>query len=125
MIWECTSCQTCVTRCPMKVDIAALNDKLRRLSQAEGKVTTTTTVAVFNEIFLSGVRKRGRVFEPGLMTAYKLRTWRLFDDMAKLPMMLTKRKLPLFPKSVGDRGQRTEMFKRAAQGTRAGEGGGK
>ena len=22
-IWECTSCQTCVTRCPQKVDIAA------------------------------------------------------------------------------------------------------
>ena len=120
MIWECTSCQTCVTRCPMKVDIAALNDQLRRLSQAAGKATTTTTVATFNEIFLNDVRKRGRVFEPGLMTAYKLRTWRFFDDMAKLPMMLAKRKLPLFPKSVGDKGRRQEMFKRAAQGTKGG-----
>jgi len=125
MIWECTSCQTCVTRCPMKVDIAALNDKLRRLSQAAGMVTTTTTVTTFNEIFLSAVRKRGRIFEPGLMTAYKFRTGRFFDDMAKLPMMLTKRKLPLFPKSVGDKGRRQEMFKRAARGTRAAEGGGK
>jgi len=125
MIWECTSCQTCVTRCPMKVDIAALNDKLRRMSQAQGKVTTTTTVAIFNDIFLSAVRKRGRVFEPGLMTAYKLRTRRFFDDMAKLPMMLTKGKLPLFPKSVGDKGRRQEMFKRAAQGARHADGGAK
>jgi heterodisulfide reductase subunit C len=119
MIWECTSCQTCVTRCPMKVDIAALNDKLRRVSQAEGKVTGTTTVTVFNEIFLNAVRKRGRVFEPGLMTMYKLRTRRFFEDMGKLPMMLMKRKLPLLPRNVPGGGQRQEMFKRAA---RAGEG---
>ncbi len=124
MIWECTSCQTCVTRCPMQVDIATLNDELRRLSQAEGKAAKTT-VATFNEIFLNGVRKRGRVFEPGLMTAYKLRTRRFFDDMAKLPMMLAKRKLPFFPKSVGDKGRRQEMFKRAAQGTRTAKEGGK
>jgi heterodisulfide reductase subunit C len=121
MIWECTSCQTCVTRCPMKVDIAALNDKLRRLSMDQRKVTPTTTVAIFNEIFLSSVRKRGRVFEPGLMTAFKLRTWRLFDDMAKLPMMLMKRKLPFLPKSTGDRSQRQAMFKRATAGAQRGK----
>jgi heterodisulfide reductase subunit C2 len=120
MIWECTSCHTCVTRCPMKVDIAALNDKLRRVSQAEGQVTSTTTVTVFNEIFLNSVRKRGRVFEPGLMTFYKLRTRRFFEDMGKLPMMLTKRKLPLLPRTVPGGVQRQEMFKRAARA--AGEG---
>jgi heterodisulfide reductase subunit C len=120
MIWECTSCQTCVTRCPMKVDIAALNDKLRPLSHVAGKVTATTRVTVFNEIFLNSVRKRGRIFEPGLMTAYKLRTRRFFEDMGKLPMMLTKRKLPLLPRSVPGGPQRQEMFKRAAR--RAGEG---
>jgi heterodisulfide reductase subunit C len=121
IIWECTSCQTCVTRCPMKVDIAALNDKLRRLSMDQRKVTPATTVAIFNEIFLNSVRKRGRVFEPGLMAAFKLRTWRLFDDLGKLPMMLTKRKLPFFPKSTGDRGQRQSMFKRAAAGAQRGK----
>jgi len=43
-IWECTSCQTCVTRCPQKVDVAALHDALRRLSRKLGKVTGGTTV---------------------------------------------------------------------------------
>jgi heterodisulfide reductase subunit C len=37
MIWECTSCQTCVTRCPQAVDLPAVIDALRRLSRdAEG-----------------------------------------------------------------------------------------
>jgi hypothetical protein len=76
---------------------------------------------VFNEIFLNAVRKRGRVFEPGLMTMYKLRTRRFFEDMGKLPMMLTKRKLPLLPHNVPGSGQRQEMFKRAARGAGGGE----
>ena len=32
MLWQCTSCQTCATRCPQKVSVAALNDGLRRMS---------------------------------------------------------------------------------------------
>ncbi len=35
-IWECTSCHTCITRCPQKVDIPAMNDALRAISLAEG-----------------------------------------------------------------------------------------
>jgi len=34
MLWECTSCQTCVTRCPQSVNIPALVDALRQLSRA-------------------------------------------------------------------------------------------
>ena len=61
-IWECTSCQTCVTRCPQKVDIPAMNDALRAMSLREGMVAAGTAVPVFNEIFLKSVRKRGRVY---------------------------------------------------------------
>ena len=32
-IWECTSCQTCATRCPQKVDIAVMIDALRAMSR--------------------------------------------------------------------------------------------
>ena len=76
-IWECTSCQTCITRCPQKVDIAAMNDALRAMSLADGKVAQGTAVPVFNEIFLTSVRNRGRVYELGLMASFKLRTGRL------------------------------------------------
>ena len=35
-IWECTSCHTCVTRCPQKVDIPAMNDALARAQPGGG-----------------------------------------------------------------------------------------
>jgi heterodisulfide reductase subunit C2 len=113
MIWECTSCQTCITRCPQKVDIAAMNDALRRISRAEGKVVSGTTVPVFNDIFLGTIRRLGRMYEMGLMTAYKLKTMRLMDDVSKFPMMLAKGKLSIMPPRVGGGAGRKAMFDRA------------
>ena len=63
---------------------------------------------------MNAVRKRGRMNEAGLMASFKLRTMRLFADMGKLPMMLLKGKLPLWQASAPGRGEREEMFKRAA-----------
>jgi heterodisulfide reductase subunit C len=114
-IWECISCQTCITRCPQKVDIAAMNDALRRLSLAAGKVHPKTTVPVFNDIFLNTVRSRGRMFEMGLMTRYKLRTGKLLADIGKLPMMLRKGKLALLGPRVAGKAERKQMFQRARQ----------
>jgi heterodisulfide reductase subunit C len=115
-IWECTSCQTCITRCPQNVDICAMNDALRALSLREGAVAPDTAVPVFNDVFLASVRKRGRVHELGLMAAFKLRTRRLFEDVDKAPMMLRKGKLPLLGRRVAGRRDREELFRRAAEG---------
>jgi len=65
VIWECTSCQTCATRCPQKVDIATLNDALRRLSRQMGKVEGETTVPVSTNIFLRTICRHGRMYEMG------------------------------------------------------------
>jgi heterodisulfide reductase subunit C len=114
MLWQCTSCQTCATRCPQKVSVAALNDGLRRMS-VRAKSPTKSAVPTFNSIFMNAVRKRGRMNEAGLMASFKLRTGRLFEDMAKLPMMLLKGKMPLWQPTAKGRGEREELFKRAAQ----------
>jgi heterodisulfide reductase subunit C len=114
MLWQCTSCQTCATRCPQQVSVAAINDELRRLSVA-AKTPSKSTAPVFNDLFMKSVRKRGRMHEAGLMAAFKLRTLRLFEDMAKLPMMLWKGKMPLFPSSAPGRQEREALFKRAEQ----------
>ncbi len=113
-IWECTSCHTCITRCPQNVDIPAMNDALRAFSMREDAVSGTA-VPVFNEVFLESVRKRGRVHELGLMATFKLRSRRLFDDVDKAPAMLSKGKLPLLGSRVGGQGQRKELFRRAAE----------
>jgi heterodisulfide reductase subunit C len=115
-IWECTSCQTCATRCPQKVDIAAMNDGLRAMSRAARSAAPATAVPVFNDIFLDAIRERGRVFEMGLMIRFKLRTKRFFEDAGKAPMMLLKGKLPLFGPRVGGKDEREALFGRAAGG---------
>jgi heterodisulfide reductase subunit C len=124
LIWECTSCQTCVTRCPQKVDIPAMNDALRALSIREGKVAAGTAVPVFNDVFLNAVRKRGRVHELSLMAVFKVRTGRYLEDFDKAPMMLRKGKLPLLGGRVRDRGAREELFRRAARAQESGSGAG-
>ena len=114
-IWECTSCHTCITRCPQNVDIPAMNDALRAFSTDEGLVAAGTAVPVFNQAFLKTVRKRGRVHELSLMMAFKLRSRRLFDDVDKAPAMLAKGKLPLLGPRVRGKAQRTELFLRAVK----------
>ena len=114
MLWACTSCQTCATRCPQKVSVAALNDGLRRMS-VQAKAPSKSAVPVFDDIFMRAVRKRGRMYEAGLMAIFKLRTMRLFEDMSKLPMMLLKGKMPLWQAAAPGRREREELFKRAAQ----------
>lgn len=117
-IWECTSCQTCITRCPQQVDICSMNDALRALSLKARMAPAQIAVPVFNEAFLNGVRKRGRVHELGLMAAFKLRTRRFFEDMDKAPMMFSKGKLPLLGGRVRGRGEREGIFRRAAERNR-------
>lgn len=112
MIWECTSCQTCWTRCPQAVELPAMIDALRRLSRDTRKVSPDTAVPVFNDIFLGAVRRMGRVYELGLMAAFKLRTRSLFQDAGKLPAMLRKGKLALRPVFVRGRSERAQAFRR-------------
>ncbi len=112
-IWECTSCHTCVTRCPQQVDIPAMNDALREIGRREGVAAKGTAVPVFNEIFLETVRKRGRIHEISLMASFKLRTRRLLDDMDKAPAMFSKGKLPLLGERVGEKAKREQIFRKA------------
>jgi len=77
-----------------------MNDALRAMSRRRGRFPWNGGAA-FNDIFLDAVRRRGRVYEMGLMVRFKLRTRRLFEDIGKAPMMLLKRKLPLTGTKVG------------------------
>jgi len=117
-IWECTSCGTCEARCPQGVALPRLIDALRRLSRNEKKVVAGTSVPVFNDVFLGIVRRAGRAYELGLMAAFKLRTRRFRQDIAKAPTMLRKGKLSLLPTFVGGRAARKRLFKRAEKAGR-------
>ena len=85
MLWECVSCETCVTRCPQQVDIPAMIDALRQMSVAAAKATKDSTVPVFNDVFLRTVRRFGRMHEIGLMASYKTQNRRPVCRCAQAP----------------------------------------
>jgi heterodisulfide reductase subunit C2 len=114
-IWLCASCEACTTRCPQEIDIAAVMDALRIMA-VDRKVTVPDAHGKqFNRSFLSSVRHHGRVFEAGMMAFYKLRTGDLFSDVGKVPQMLAKGKLSLFPRRSGATKEVREVFRRAEE----------
>jgi heterodisulfide reductase subunit C len=114
-IWLCASCAACTTRCPMGIDIAGVMDTLRMLAVERKIAVPDKRVQHFNNSFLRSVRRHGRVFELGMMTAYKLRSGDFFSDVDKVPKMLAKRKLSLMPHFSAVSKQVREIFRRAEE----------
>ncbi len=114
-IWLCASCQACSTRCPMEIDIAAVMDALRIMAVERKADVPDSRGEKFNRSFLGCVRHHGRVFEAGMMAAYKLRTGDLLADVDKVPQMLAKGKLSLLPKRSGSVKEVRQVFRRAEE----------
>jgi len=114
-IWLCASCEACTTRCPMGIDIAGVMDTLRIMAVERKAATPDTRGRKFNGSFLGSVRRHGRVFELGMMAAYKLRSGDLLSDVAKFPGMLAKGKISLLPRRSGDARRVREVFRRAQE----------
>jgi heterodisulfide reductase subunit C2 len=103
LIWTCASCETCSARCPMKIDVAAVMDALRVLSQERGAAPPKGHVPRFNRAFLNSIKKHGRTYEIGMITSYKFGTGSFLKDVDKFPQMLLKRKIALLPSKTADR----------------------
>jgi len=114
-IWLCASCEACTTRCPMQIDIAAVMDTLRMMAVEARIVLPNARGEQFNRSFLQSVRRNGRVFELGMMVAYKLRSRDFFTDAEKTGQMLAKGKLSLLPKKSGSAGAMADVFRRAEE----------
>ena len=114
-IWLCASCEACTTRCPQGIDIAAVMDTLRMLAVQRKAAVGDNRGKQFNRSFLSSVRRHGRVFEVGMLAAYKLRSGDLFSDVTKVPEMLTKGKLAFLPNRSENAGKVRKLFDRAEE----------
>jgi heterodisulfide reductase subunit C len=112
-IWLCASCQACSARCPMGIDIAGVMDTLRMMAIERGAAGEQAKSGIFGLSFLESVRRHGRAFELGLLTAYKVRSGDLIADIDKAPHMFAKNKLSLLPKRSPGVGQVREVFRRS------------
>ena len=114
-IWLCASCEACTTRCPMGIDIAAVMDTLRMIAIDRKTELADSHGKQFNRSFLGSVQHHGRVFELGMMAAYKLRTMDLMSDADKVPQMLAKGKLSFLPKRSGNSAEVRQVFRRSEE----------
>ena len=110
-IWLCVSCQNCVTRCPMEIDVPQLMDYMREKALEKGAVNKKAkNIISFHKAFLDSVRYTGRLYEIGLVGGYKMRTFNLLQDLTVAPGMFFKGKLPLLPERVKDKKTLSTIF---------------
>ena len=114
-IWLCASCEACTARCPMAIDIAGVMDALRIMAIDRRTALPDAHGKQFHRSFLGSVRRHGRVYEMGMMAAYKLRTFDLLSDVDKVPRMLAQGKLAMLPGRSGGVGDVRKIFRRAQE----------
>jgi heterodisulfide reductase subunit C len=111
-IWLCVSCQNCLTRCPMEIDIPKLMDFLRGKAIKEKTINRKSKAIIsFHKAFLDSVKYTGRLYEIGLIADYKVRTFNILQDINVAPKMFIKGKLPVTPEIVKNKKQMSDIFK--------------
>lgn len=112
-IWICASCETCGTRCPNEIDIARVMDALRQMAVEEGLPTKERNVPLFHNLFLSIVKRLGRMHEASLMGLYKPLSRDLFSDLPMGVKMILKGKIPLLPHRIKGSDEVEKIFERS------------
>lgn len=111
-LWLCTGCETCTTRCPQGIDVAAVIDELKIIGRSEDRIPADAPFANMVRLNLDSIRRWGRLFEVELLMRDKMtRPSSLFDDVGMGLKMLRKGKLGLLPARGADRAGVDRMVK--------------
>lgn len=110
-IWLCVTCEMCLGRCPMEIDIPSVMDYLRQRSLREKLVNPKArNIIAFHKSFLNSIRLTGRLFELGLTLDYKRRSMTLMQDIALAPRMVSRGKLHFIPEIIKGRAHIGKIF---------------
>jgi len=111
-IWLCSSCETCSTRCPQGVDIAAIMDAARILASKRKIKAQVPEIKSFFDSALSNIRFFGRLYELGMIIALKLKTGGMTKDIDVGRKLFLKRKLKILPEKPKTSRQVRKIFDR-------------
>ncbi len=115
-IWLCVTCEMCLSRCPMEIDIPSMMDYLRHKSMSENKVNRKAkNIIAFHKSFLNSIKFTGRLFELGLIIDYKRRSLNMTQDMTLAPKMISRGKLHFIPDSIRDTAHIRKIFKKTSK----------
>jgi len=112
-IWLCLTCEMCLSRCPMEIDIPSMMDYLRQKSMELKKVNPKAkNIIAFHKSFLKSIKNTGRLYELGLVLDYKKQSLNLMQDISLGPKMFSKGKLHIFPEKIKDRKHIAKIFEK-------------
>ncbi len=93
-IWLCTGCETCTTRCPQNIDVAAVMDELKIIAQQDGRVRKDAPFANIIRLNYKSMKRWGRLWELELLLTDKItRPDSLMDDAIMGLKMFAKGKI--------------------------------
>ncbi|MCL5735784.1 MAG: 4Fe-4S dicluster domain-containing protein [Actinobacteria bacterium] len=102
-IWLCTGCQTCTTRCPQGIDVAAVMDELRIIARREDRIPDGAALANVLRLNADSIKRWGRLYEVELVTRSLLGNRKKMKSYVPVGrQMMAKRKIRLLPE-LGDR----------------------
>jgi heterodisulfide reductase subunit C len=115
-IWLCVTCEMCLSRCPMEIDIPSMMDWLRQKSRSEKKVNSKAkNIIAFHKSFLNSIRFTGRLYELGLIVDYKRQSLNMTQDVSLAPRMISRGKLHLIPDMIKDKAHIARIFKKTSK----------
>lgn len=92
--WICAQCMTCSSRCPRKIDTAAIMREVRRESHEAGRHARSES-NVFESLFIKGIRSKGRSNEQYLAAQFNMTSGHFIQDALKAPKMFSKNMIGL------------------------------
>ncbi|MFH1032387.1 MAG: 4Fe-4S dicluster domain-containing protein [Chloroflexota bacterium] len=114
-IWVCASCETCTARCPNDIDIAHVMDTLRQMSTERGVKASQKQAPVFHNVFLSSIKRFGRLHEATMALEYALKSEGVKGVRKQSGLgleMMRKGKIRLMP-NLGGGNRVKDVFRRA------------
>lgn len=97
-IWLCTGCQTCSTRCPQGIDVAAVMDELRMIARHDGRARKDMPFARILDLNYKSFRRWGRLYEVELVLRDFLKRPKAALGFTSIATkMMTRGKIGLLP----------------------------
>lgn len=109
-IWLCVGCQTCTTRCPNEIDLAAVMDALRETALEAGVEPAEGDVAAFHRVVLETIRHHGRLFELGMIFRLKTETGHYVKDLRMGLDLMRRGKIRLVASRIRDPREVAALF---------------
>ncbi len=81
--WYCVACGTCMTRCPVEINMYRVATALCEMAEHEEVTPSEPDIQLFEELFLKSVERYGRAKELKVVMSFNLRTGRPFKDIGQ------------------------------------------